>query len=131
MKHSIYLRNLVAIMLIVLAAFIVLGGLSLTWSYRRALTEKRVNMTATVREASRYISAQSHHEDFDLQDLNISMWLSMVSGVSGFELLITDADGVVVSCSERRFAHMGAIIPQRMLNYAQGGTTGVTISSLG
>ena len=129
MKHSIYLRNFIAITLIVLAAFIVLGGLSLTWSYRRALNEKRENMTSTLSEAARYISAQSHHEDFDLHGLNISMWLSMISGVSGFELLLTDTDGVVVSCSERRFTHLGVRIPQQILYHTVGGN--VTLTTLG
>lgn len=93
--------------MIVLASFIMLGGLALTWNYRRALNENRVAMGRAINEAARYIGARSLDEDFDLGGLDIGMWLTMVSGVSGFELLLTCRDGVIRSCSDRRFAHLG------------------------
>jgi len=134
MKHSIYIRNFVATAMIVLASFIVLGGLSLTWSYRRALTEKRDTMTGALRESARYISVQSLDAGFDLAGLDISMWLSMISGVSGFELLITDPDGTVVSCSDRRLVHQGMTVPEPALRHASQGDTGrgaVMLTTLG
>jgi len=137
MKHSIYIKNFVATTLIVLASFVVLGSLSLTWSYRRALTEKRDTMTDALREAARYISVQSLDAGFDLEGLDISMWLSMIAGVSGFDLLITDPDGVIVSCSDRRLIHLGVTVPQSALRHAsqqgqdQGGRGAVVLTTLG
>jgi signal transduction histidine kinase len=110
MKQSLYFKNFISTAIIVLASFILLGGLALTWSYRRALNENREAMRRATSEAARYIGARSLNEDFDLGGLDIGMWLTMVSGVSGFELLLTCDEGTILSCSHRRFAHLGMVI---------------------
>ncbi|MCL2401681.1 MAG: HAMP domain-containing histidine kinase [Oscillospiraceae bacterium] len=111
MKQSLYFKNFISTALIVLSSFILLGGLALTWSYRRALNENQAAMQRAANEAARYIGARSLNEDFDLSGLDIGMWLTMVSGVSGFELLLTCDEGIILSCSDRRFTHLGMGIP--------------------
>ena len=131
MKHSIYFRNFIAIALIVFVSFTLLGGLSTAWSYRRAMAEKREAMLSTLRETSRYITTQYVYYGVELSDINLSMWLSFTSGVSGFDLVITDADGYIGACSDRDFRILGRLLPQQELQAAlnNGGT--VHISDLG
>jgi len=128
MKHSIYFRNFLATALIVLMGFTILGGLSSAWSYRRFLSEKRTTMTSILQETSRYVTTQHLFYGVDLNDLNLSMWLAMISGMSGFDLLVTDDDGVVVACSDRNFRYLGEVVPETALTsvLAVGNTFSLT-----
>jgi len=115
MKNSIYFRSFIATSLIVLISFSLLGGLSSAWSYRRSVMEKRTRMTATLQETARFVTTQHLYYDVQLDDLNLSMWLAMISGLSGFDLFITDANGLIASCSERDLMHFGKVVPESFL----------------
>jgi len=95
------------------------------------MSEKSGRMTSTLQETARYIRTQHLFYGVELSDLNISMWLAMTSGVSGFDLLVTDSDGVIGSCSEKDFRHFGKSIPKSILQTAAEGKTTITLSSLG
>ena len=131
MKHSIYFRNFLAIALIVLISFTLLGGLSTAWSYRRTMSEKRAMMTSALIETARYVTTQHLHYGVDLSDLNLNMWLSMISSVSGFDLLVTDADGVVGACSQRDSMHFGKTVPESLLQAAASGGYAVRLTPIG
>jgi len=55
----------------------------------------------------------------------------MTSGVTGFDLLVTNADGVVASCSERNRTNIGRHVPEYMLDSIEQGEITVTMSTLG
>jgi len=131
MKHSIYFRNFLATALIVLISFTILGGLSTMWNYRRTFSEKRQAMTSTLQETARYVTAQNLYDGVELGDLNLSMWLAIISGVSGFDLLITDVSGVVSACSDRDFNNLGKRIPESDLTSAIKDSASVARSTLG
>lgn len=131
MKHSIYFRNFLAIALIVLISFTLLGGLSTAWSYRRAMMEKREAMKSTLHETARYVTAQYLYNNVGLTDLSLSMWLSTISGVSGFELVVTDPEGVVGACSDRDFARLGSKLPESVLKLALSDGNTVALSGFG
>ena len=131
MKHSIYFRNFLATALIVLLSFIILGGLSSALSYRLATTDKKETMTTTLQETARYIMTRHVYYGVELSDLDLSMWMAMISGVSGFDLLLTDTDGVVGACSDRDFQYLGETVPETALNAVSSGKTAVTMSTLG
>jgi len=131
MKHSIYFRNFLATALIVLISFAILGGLSSAWNYRRSMTEIRAMMTSAMHETARYVTTQYIYYNVELSDLNLSMWLAMTSGVSGFDFLVTDADGVVGSCSERDFRYLGMVVPESVLQSVAAGERTVRPVSLG
>jgi signal transduction histidine kinase len=59
------------------------------------------------------------------------MWLAMTSGVSGFDLLLTDAEGVISSCSEKDFIHIGKAIPESVLQSATMDGNAVRLTDLG
>ena len=109
MKH-VYIKNFISDALVVLISFIILGSLALTINYRRTVSVKVNEMSETLRESVRYISAQNQGRGFVQGDLYLSMWLSFISGVSGFELMVTNADGVIVASSGQQAAKIGRTI---------------------
>jgi len=115
----------------VFISFTLLGALSTAWSYRRTLSDKRSMMTSTLLETARYVTTQHNHYDIELDDLSLSIWLSVTSGVSGFDLLVTDANGVVGACSERDFKHFGQRVPEYALQNAAAGGYNVRQATLG
>ena len=131
MKHSIYIRNFLATALIVLISFTLLGGLSTAWSYRRALTERKNSMTSTMQETSRYVLTQHIYNQVELDDFDISMWLAMISGVSGYDLLITDIMGKVTASSDADFRYIGKIIPESINNDSIAGNIQMSLTTLG
>ena len=131
MKHSIYIRNFLATSLIVLISFTLLGGLSTAWSYRRTISERRSAMASTLLETTRYVNTQHFYYGVELGDLNLSMWLAMISGVSGFDLIVTNEDGLVSACSDRDFQYIGKTVPDAVLNAALADISSVTLSTLG
>ena len=130
MKHSIYIRNFLATALIVLISFTLLGGISTAWNYRRSLGERRAAMVSTLHETARYVATEHLFHGVELEDLNLSMWLAIISNMSGFDLLLTDTEGVVTACSERDFRHLGKTVPDSALTQTIAGNTTMTLSTL-
>ncbi|MCL2152395.1 MAG: HAMP domain-containing histidine kinase [Oscillospiraceae bacterium] len=131
MKQSIYLRDFLATALIVMISFALLGGLSVAWSYRRSISEKSEMMASTLRETARYVATQHLYYGVELNNLNLSMWLAMTSGVSGFDLLLADVDGVIGSCSEKGFIHIGKTLPESVLRSVSSDGYTVRVTDLG
>jgi len=131
MKNSIYFRIFIATALIVLFSFSLLGGLSTAISYRRMMTDKRAMMISTLNETAKYITTQHLYNAINLDDLNLNMWLTMTSGVTGFDLLVTNSTGFVESCSDRTIINLGKIVPDSMLHSANSNNNSVTLSTLG
>ena len=119
------------IALIVLISFTLLGGLSTAWSYRRSMSEKRAMMTSALIETARYVTTQHVYYDVDLSDLDLNMWLAMISSVSGFDLLVTNADGVVGACSERDSRNYGKHVPESVLQTAAAGGYAMRLTNVG
>ena len=130
-RQSIYFRNFLAMALIVLTSFTVLGGLSTAWSYRLSNGERRSAMSSTLQETARYITMQYIDYGVDAGDLRLSMWLTFVSRVSGFDLIVTDTDGVVNACSDRDLKYLGKTVPGSALVSAAEDANSIAMSSLG
>ena len=131
MKKSIYLRIFIATSLIVLFSFSLLGGLSSLITYRRMTADKRAMMISASRETARYITTQHLHHSVNLDDLDLNMWIRMISGVTGFDLLVTNANGVVESCSDRSVVNLGKIVPEHLLASIMVHENTVMLSDLG
>ena len=131
MKNSIYFRIFIATALIVLLSFSILGGLSTAISYRRIMADKRAMMISTLNETARYITTQHLHYAVNLDDLDLNMWLTMTSGVTGFDLLVTNADGIVESCSDKSLINLGKLVPESMLLLVKSDDNTVMLSTLG
>ena len=131
MRNSIYFRNFLSTALIVFLSFTILGGLSTTLNYRLSTSEKKETMSSTLQETALYVITQHVYYGVELGDLNLSMWMAMISGVSGFDLLLTDADGVVCACSDRDFKHLGKTIPAQAVSAVTTDRAAVTVTTLG
>ena len=131
MKNSVYLRIFIAMALIVLISFSMLGGMSAAYSYRRTMADKRDLMVSTLQETARYITTQHLHSAVNLDDFNLNMWLTMTSGITGFDLLVTNTDGTVELCSEGASVNIGKLVPEEILSSLVIDDCTVVASSLG
>ena len=61
---------------------------------------RRSSVEAAARETHRYVTAQSRHYGSDFSTLDVKMALSLISRVSGFDIIITNTSGDVVACSD-------------------------------
>ena len=118
MRKSIYFRIFLATALIVFISFSLLGGLFIALSYNRTHNENRTLMFSTLRETTVYIREQVHHHGIQIDDDSMDSWLTMTAGVTGFDLLITDAFGTVIACSEIFPHHIGMSLPYYLLDFA-------------
>jgi signal transduction histidine kinase len=116
MKTSIFFRNFVATASIILLSFVLLGTAFVSISYRLVIGEKRESMSVTATEVQRTLSA--YHLEWNLSDLEVRMVLSIISNSSGYQILLTDTTGTVVSCSDRKMIceHLGREIDSDMFN---------------
>jgi len=130
MKKSIYFRIFIATALIVLLSFSILASLSTAFSYRRTLADKRVMMTSTLQETARYIKTQHLHYAVNLDDFDLTMWLTMTAGITGFDMLVTDAAGIAQSSSDITLINLGKSVPESMLSSISEDST-VVMSTLG
>ena len=131
MKNSIYFRIFIATALIVLLSFSLLGGLSAAFSYRRTLADKRAMMVSTLHETAGYITTQHLDSEVSLDDLNLKMWLTMTSGITGFDLIVTNSDGIVESCSEGARCNIGKSVPEVILHSLSTEDCTVVTTTLG
>jgi len=130
MKRSIYFRNFLATALIVLISFAILGGLFSAWMYSRSVSENSATMETALLAASRYVTTQYIYSEVELSDLDVSMLLSLVSDVTGFDLLITNPNGIVYACSKKDFLNIGKQVPSYALTLASEHPRSVTRTSL-
>jgi len=131
MRNSIYFRIFIATALIVLISFSILGVLYTTFSYRRTLADKRAMMTSTLYETGRYITTQHLHYAVNLDDFDLSMWLTMTSNITKFDLFVTDTDGFIMSGSDKTLLFLGAKVPESVLSSIVAGEKEVFQSTLG
>jgi len=95
------------------------------------MSEKRDMMSSTIQETARYVIAQHVYYGLDFNELSLSMWLAFTSGVSGFDLLVTDPEGIVTACSERNVMHHGMQLPEFLLQNAAPGGYNVKLTAMG
>ena len=86
---------------------------------------------STLNETARYVTAQYLYSGLELADLNLSMWLAMISSVSGFDLIVTDDGGVVSACSDRDMRYIGETVPGSVLASAVSDSNSTALSNLG
>ncbi len=127
---SIYLRNFVASAALVTCCFLVvaLSFMAIARSY--VITEYRSKMDDSAAEVARTASAIAGNDS--LTSWVLGMTISSVAKSTGNQVFITDADGVVVTCSDRAplCEHLGRTIPSEVIE--QIGDSGYdSLSDLG
>ncbi len=115
MKRSIFLRHFLMTAGTVFLSFVILGVMFFFWSYNLIMQDKVDSMKSVGDEVARTISLYSLAADLD--GLEMRLFLTSFSSISGFDLLLTDQNGSVISCSDAGITcvHMGKRVPPDLL----------------
>ena len=98
MRKTIFFRNFFSTAAIVFVSFVMLGAVFASLSYRYMYNSRRDEMSHMAQEATNNVSALSSMWTID--SLEIKMMLTMMSNMSGNNILLTDTSGIVVACSD-------------------------------
>ena len=114
-SKTVYARNLFTTLGILLLSFVLLGVAFASITYNTTLHTERVNMSSTADEASHVVVATD--SAWGVESLWMRMYLSSLSQASGYRILITDADGTILSCSDNTLncSHIGQQIETEIL----------------
>jgi len=119
---SIYLRNFVAIALMVSICSLIIVFSFVGIGRNFIITEYKENMVNSAREVSRMASALSQSDD--LTSWTLSMSVSSISSSTGNHIFISDPAGLILSCSDRApvCAHVGVkLSPEIMTQFKEKG----------
>ena len=111
--RGVYMKNYISIVLLVSLSLIILGAAFAGMSYSFIARERTEDMLASARSVGGMLRAYARDSDTGLEGINIRALLSWSSGLTGFHLIVTDAQGVVVNCSDQNpdCGHMGRTVP--------------------
>ena len=108
---SVYLRNFVATAVLVSVSFLLttLAFIGIARSY--VINDYQKTMESSAAEVTRLASAVADYDG--LHSWSLSMNLSSIANSTGNHIFITDADGVIVCCSDKRTDcyHIGRHLP--------------------
>ena len=110
--NSIYFKNFMAMAVIVLTSFLIVG-VSFVFILRYfVMNDARENMVANAEQISRNAAAMTDVDE--LEDWDTRMSISMLSEATGNHIFLCDKDGVVISCSDKSLGcgHIGKQIPK-------------------
>ena len=128
---SVYLRNFVATATLVAVSFLLttLAFIGIARSY--VINDYQTTMVSSADEVTRMAAAVA---DFDgLHSWSLSMNLSSIANSTGNHIFITDPQGEIVCCSDRRTNcdHLGRQLPEEVTQLLPRSGTMRTISTLG
>ena len=129
MKKSIYIRNFYTTAAIVLLSFIILGSVFFFWSYRLIIGERQKTMTSTASEVARVISAFSLV--YDPSGFELRMFLSAEAITTGFDIMIADQTGTIITASDTPSPLIGKTLPDSILQEVSSGRNTIRSTSLG
>lgn len=115
MRNSTYFRMFIAMAIIVFISFLLLGALSTVLSYRRTMSERRELMTQAIGEAARYVEIQHLNNGLELDDIDVSVQLNMISRITGLDMLLADANMVIMASSEQSLTVLGSYVTEDYL----------------
>ena len=127
---SIYLRNFTATAVLVLTCFLLVAFSCVSIGRIYLIREYKSTMENSAQEVARAAEAISQSDS--LNSWLLGMSISPLSRSTGIGILITDPDGVVVSCSDRAptCEHMGRQVPLELITEIEG-RRNLVISDLG
>ena len=128
---SIYLRNFMATAILVTVCFLVISLAFVGIGRQYLISEYQEKMDTCATEVTRIAAAVSRSEK--LSSWTLGMNLSALSNSTGNHIFITDADGLIVSCSDRsmRCDHLGKHVSGDFFDKLTQDGQNKTISSLG
>ena len=94
---SIYFRNFLSTALMVLLSFLIVGTALVFMGQGFIISSHRDDMKA-IATAVAHMADSAGYEDFTSWDVRIS--LSVAAKISGNDMLVTNSDGLILSCSD-------------------------------
>ena len=127
---SVYLRNFTATAVLVLTCFLLVASACVGIGRIYFIREYQDSMTDSAREVSRTAAAISNTDS--LSSWLLSMSISAIARSTGNNIMITDSQGTIVSCSDRApvCEHLGKQIPLELI-YSMESRENLIISDLG
>ena len=127
---SIYLRNFTATALLVLTCFILVAFSFVGIGRLYLIREYKSDMVASAEEVSRTAAAVGQNDS--MNSWLRSMIISAISRSTGNHIFITDANGLVMSCSDQTpmCKHYGTLLPEDIMAEIKSGQE-TEISTLG
>ena len=127
---SIYLRNFTATALLVLTCFILVAFSFVGIGRLYLIREYKSDMVASAEEVSRTAAAVGQNDS--MNSWLLSMIISAISRSTGNHIFITDANGLVLSCSDQTpmCKHYGTLLPEDIMAEIKSGQE-TEISTLG
>lgn len=127
---SIYLRNFTATAVLVLTCFLLVAFACVGIGRIYFIREYQNSMTDSAREVSRTAAAISNTDS--LNSWLLSMSISAIARSTGNNIMITDDQGVIVSCSDRApvCEHLGKTVPPELISSMEN-RENLVISDLG
>ena len=109
--HSLYFKNFIIIALLFSISFLILGAAFGIMSYRFITQERASDMMESTQTTAQMISG--FLRGWEVTSLDVRALLIMLSDATGYHILITDDEGVVLNCSDmdRNCAHVGMSVP--------------------
>ena len=116
MKHSIYIRNFYMTAGIVFLSFLILGTMFFLWSYRLVINQKQEAMSVTAAATTRFVSGFDQLWAVDSPEMRLLITHTSLS--SGYQILVTDLHGVVVTSSDLSVVseYIGKSVPESILS---------------
>ena len=127
---SVYLRNFTATAVLVLTCFLLVAFACVGIGRIYFIREYQDSMTDSAMEVSRTAAAISNTDS--LNSWLLSMSISSIARSTGNNIMITDSQGTIVSCSDRApvCEHLGKQIPLELI-YSMESRENLIISDLG
>ncbi len=127
---SVYLRNFTATAVLVLTCFLLVAFACVGIGRIYFIREYQDSMTDSAMEVSRTAAAISNTDS--LNSWLLSMSISSIARSTGNNIMITDSQGTIVSCSDRApvCEHLGKRIPLELI-YSMESRENLIISDLG
>ena len=127
---SIYLRNFTATALLVLTCFILVAFSFVGIGRLYLIRASKSDMVASAEEVSRTAAAVGQNDS--MNSWLLSMIISAISRSTGNHIFITDANGLVMSCSDQTpmCKHYGTLLPEDIMAEIKSGQE-TEISTLG
>ena len=118
--RSIYLRNFTASAVLVLTCFLLVAFSFVGIGRIYLIREFKTTMDNSAQEVTR--AAEAIGQTDSLNSWLLGMSISSLSRSAGIGVLITDTDGIVVSCSDRAptCEHMGRQVPLELIGEIEG-----------
>ncbi len=119
--NSIYFKNFLAVMAIILVSFLVLSAAFSTLSYRHFMDENVEDMEFNADETAKVISA--YNLQWELDALEMKMTLASLANTSNCDILLADEEGTIISCSDKGLncEHIGKRMPPELLKQIDAG----------